>query len=101
MIETFGERKPDETEELAYRKWVHDNPGGYVVNWDRSHNDNMTLHRASCGWISDPHRGPFTTARLYKICCAGRDELVEWMEAQRLSPRWRRRMHSGTAGCHP
>ena len=77
-------------DDQGYRRWLHENPTGFVANADRPPNPStLRLHRASCRTISgEPARGRAWTATSTKTC-GTRHELEAWASAVvggRLSP---------------
>lgn len=66
-------------DEAGYLAWVAANPGGFVINTNRSHSAADTrLHRASCRFISGEIYGNHTTNEFYKLCSAEVAELDAW-----------------------
>lgn len=62
----------------GYRKWLAENPNGYVVNtYTNPSPDYMMLHRANCqnGILSHQHSNP--TQDYKKWCSLERFELLE------------------------
>ena len=75
----------------GYLAWMAANPGGYVLNIQRSLNPgDARLHRAGCRTINGrPARGAAWTGPYIKICSASVQELQVWarMHLSRDIPR--------------
>lgn len=72
-------------DDAGYRKWIENNPQGFVVNTPRTPNPQyMALHRATCGHVSNfatREPGAFTERDYIKICSADVGHLGEWAKA--------------------
>ncbi|WHZ20487.1 MAG: hypothetical protein OJF55_002636 [Rhodanobacteraceae bacterium] len=70
-------------DDAGYLKWVHGNPGGYVVNVDEPHSmpQYPMVHSASHKAISSSSRSNYTTGRYLKFCSVSLEELERWSKA--------------------
>lgn len=69
----------------GYLQWLRQNEAGFVVNCGRKPNPGyLMLHRATCGTIMNPTRGPgnWTTSDYIKICSSDKTELRRWAEKE-------------------
>ncbi|WP_395140423.1 hypothetical protein [Armatimonas sp.] len=71
--------------DVAYKKWVRENPTGFVINTNRTPNSSyMPVHRATCAHISNFDKrtpGAFTERSYIKICASHISLLQEWVKA--------------------
>lgn len=68
-------------DEDDYLDWVGRNPGGYVLNIERTHSAAQArVHHADCRTISgqSPARGPFVGKQYVKVCARHLPELEQW-----------------------
>ena len=73
-------------DEIAYLDWIKANPNGFVINSHKSpKSENLVLHKATCGSISSPKIGNFTTTDYMKICSLYINELDNWAEKHNRS----------------
>ena len=76
-----------DSDDRPYLEWLDQNPGGYVVNTERSMSPNcMVLHRATCPYISQysstAKRGGFTERQYIKVCADDIESLGDWIRRQ-------------------
>lgn len=68
-----------------YQEWLAKHPQGFVVNTNQGINAAyMTLHKASCGHVSNfssREPGAFTEGGYMKVCSTDRERLREWAKA--------------------
>jgi hypothetical protein len=71
-------------EEDGYRRWLRENPRGFVLNILRNLAPSyLMLHRATCGTITGrPTRGEHWTRDYAKVCAPRRDEIETWARTQ-------------------
>jgi hypothetical protein len=69
-----------EEEDRRYLEWIHANPHGWVLNYERKPTARyLKLHRASCSTISgEPPRGERWTFDYAKRCADTDAELRRW-----------------------
>lgn len=88
MLRTMSARvfdNPDGMDEAPYLAWTQSEPGGFVVNTERSRSPGyVVLHRAACGKINattgSAAPGGFTSRQYIKACAPSVAELRAWVE---------------------
>jgi hypothetical protein len=86
-----------------YRRWLDENPSGFVVNTTRPPSpDYMVLHAASCGYLREPSHetepGGFTERGYTKVCAPDIESLRSWVE---VNGRQNRSFSNECSRCHP
>jgi hypothetical protein len=73
--------------DVAYRRWLRENPTGYVVNVDKSNPQGTRVHKVSCSFIQGPvDRNMNLTDSYPKICAPTLDELAQhWAGGKKCS----------------